>query len=60
MLERKILVIERKISELSTEKQKITPFSEVESKNCSEFIREIFYQKIKKDKYDNKRKVLIS
>ena len=36
LLERKILVLERKVSDLSTEKQKATPFNEVESKNYSE------------------------
>ena len=56
LLERKILVLERKVSDLSTEKQKVTPFTEVESKNYSEFMREIFYQKINKEKSITKRK----
>ncbi len=55
-LERKILVLERKVLDLSTEKQKATPFNEVESKNYSEFMREIFYQKINKEKSITKRK----
>ncbi len=56
LLERKLLVLERKISDLSKEKQKSTPFNEVESKHCSEFMREIFNQKINKDKNITRRK----
>ena len=55
-LERKVLVLERKVSDLSLEKQKATPFTEAESKNCSEFMREIFIQKINKEKNITKRK----
>ncbi len=56
LLERKILVLERKLSDLSTEKQKITPFNEVESKNYSEFMREVFNQKIRKSQNINRKK----
>ena len=55
-LERKFLVLERNVSDLSIEKQKVTPFTEVESKNCSEFMREIFIQKINKEKNITRRK----
>ena len=55
-LERKFLVLERKVSDLSIKKQKATPFTEVESKNCSEFMREIFIQKINKEKNITRRK----
>ena len=55
-LERKVLVLERNVSDLSIEKQKVTPFTELESKNCSEFMREVFIQKINKEKNITRRK----
>ena len=54
-MENKIFELERKISDLSLRKQKMTPFTDPESKNCSEFMRELFSRKIKNDGLSKKQ-----
>ena len=48
-IEQKVVALERKISSVTSTQQKVTPSTEAESGKCSEFIRAIFNQKLKKD-----------
>ncbi len=58
--EKKIGVLERQISVLLLDHQKITPFTEKESRYYSEFIREVFNIKFKKGKKISRKKAFIN
>ncbi len=54
-LEDKIKFVEDKINYLISSKQKVTPFNDYEAKNCSEFMRDFFYQQIQVDKIEDRK-----
>ena len=55
ILEEKIDFLEDKINKILSPQKKITPFNNSEAKNCSEFIRALFYKQIKRSKIDNRK-----